>query len=75
MINSKGEDLDICEYCDNKTNKAIFLYGVRGDFFIYQNGRLLTVEYDVNLYDDTITDKIDININYCPMCGRELKGV
>ena len=53
----------MCKYCEGNT-KCIFKYGNNGDgLYINANEKLIYV-------GDTIEA---IDINFCPMCGRDLR--
>jgi len=60
-----------CEYCTE--NKSLY-FDNKGnnpnlrEVYIEDDGNLVVVPY---LYDDT--ESMQIKINYCPMCGKELK--
>ena len=57
----------MCEYCE-KPHKTITRHPIGVSAFVGA-GRLLLRFYDEELYRTIVTGA---NINYCPMCGRDL---
>jgi hypothetical protein len=56
----------MCKYCDYNSNECcIFIDSLDGNYYL----DILTW----NAYDDDIAHQRNY-INYCPWCGRKLKG-
>jgi hypothetical protein len=59
-----------CEYCDGGKALAIGKTDDRGIAIQYPN-RLIAYGYDIH---GTKNNGLVTGINYCPICGRKLKG-
>lgn len=55
----------MCMYCNDVLRAPLI---VEKNFIAYIGGRSLTVEYERGDWHRVKTD-----INYCPMCGRDLR--
>ncbi len=53
-----------CEYCDN--SKHLFTGTVDEDPIVYVEDSELLLDFDQVIES--------VNINYCPMCGEDLRG-
>ena len=58
----------MCKYCDKETK---LIEGQENDADVILNGNKLILEA-YTFIDDPLTDYIQVNINYCPMCGKKL---
>lgn len=74
LVNTTVEDLlgENCEVCVGKISKASW-YGkdqeLEAGYSVYHDGKLIT---SIEIQGKYI-GFIDIDINYCPECGRKLK--
>ena len=59
----------MCEYCNENKSYKKRLYDCDDEIFINDKNKL-NVYVDCEEYQYNI----EIKINYCPMCGRKLKG-
>ena len=59
----------MCKYCDKETK---IIEGKENDADVILNGNKLILEA-YTFIDDPLTDYIALNINFCPMCGRDLR--
>ena len=59
-----------CEYCEAKENKVLISTDcdeTNFDIYVARNAPLLVA------MSSTFVDQSEIEINFCPMCGRSLK--
>lgn len=61
--------LNKCKYCMLEDNEDLSHSKV---LFVWVDDNVLTVEYDGTDDLQFVGAGVNININYCPMCGREL---
>jgi len=70
----------MCEYCNNKPNPIVpdikpLARDIRYGGFeveLYEMNSIWSLDIDYNgMYEG---NKTSITINFCPMCGRKLKG-
>ena len=59
----------MCKYCEKETK---LIEGQNNDADVILNGDKLILEA-CTFIDDPLTDYIALNINFCPMCGRDLR--
>ena len=58
---------NMCKYCEN--GDSIYY----DDLDVYIIGNELNIDLNMNIEDVYIDNEYEIEINYCPMCGRKLK--
>ena len=71
----------MCEYCKDYNQKCLSerndKMSRKGDFYsgitTYIEENKLQIQAVADVYEPNFTEK-SIEINYCPMCGRELGG-
>ena len=64
-----------CEYCDWKDKPNPFFYhGIKFPA-AYVDGALLAIEFweKQRLFSEPKRERLTSPINYCPMCGRDLR--
>ena len=59
----------MCKYCEKETK---LIEGKENDADVILNGNKLIWEA-YTFIDDPLTDYISLDINFCPMCGRDLR--
>lgn len=62
--------LNKCEYCEIENSKDL---SDSDTIFVWVDNDILTVEYDGKKDLQFIGDGVNIDINYCPICGKWLK--
>lgn len=62
----------MCEYCE----KARSLDAVRrtGGIDLCVAGAVLNLTVEYSIFDEGEIREIEYDVNYCPMCGRDLRG-
>lgn len=68
----------MCEYCEQQDNKLFpLLYGGFGSnlptVFVF-DGSIVMERFTPGFLRQGYYRQISKNINYCPMCGRDLRG-
>jgi len=58
----------MCEYCEKE--KDYFFNSINKSVFI-NHGKLIVEQYAGSLFR-TLNNRVEIDIDYCPMCGRKL---
>lgn len=62
----------MCKYCNEETNRIKYNEKYYWDTFKIK-GNILELELEIEGTDDLKVDKYtEIEINYCPFCGRDL---
>lgn len=60
-----------CRYCDLGFPLVVEDDGNKGIALHYKGNRMVAYGYDIH---GAGSDGLSVRINYCPMCGKDLRG-
>lgn len=60
----------MCKYCEVKDESQLDIFD-SPEFNVAMDGKLMRVQYEESFY----RDRVYIEIDYCPKCGRKLEAI